>query len=95
MTFSSMKKEAAASFKMFVNNWVGLYGVIIHNITICVHKWLIFIKYLKSIQYKEATSLEFLHCWHSTVLASTVCILHLEEHDETWFYIKRNGLMTL
>jgi len=50
---------------------------------------------LKSIHYNEATSLEFFHCWHSAVLASTLTILRLEEHDKTWFYMKRNVLMTL
>ena len=57
--------------------------------------WHFISTYLKSFHYNEAISLEFLHCWHSAVLASTVCVLHTEEHDETWFYIKRNVLMTL
>jgi hypothetical protein len=46
-----MKKEAAASFKIYVNHPIGLYGVMTQNIKICVCKWLIFIKYLKSIHY--------------------------------------------
>ena len=38
MTFFTMKKEAAASFKMFVNHPMGLYGVITQIILICVFK---------------------------------------------------------